>query len=112
MQKLLLLTICCTFISLVSFSQPVIIGDFTEDALNSIHQSESTIRATTERSDTIDLLHFNLFLSVGDGTDQTISGYSIIEFKSKMNDVNQIYLDLLKLNVDSVIQENQSLTFD
>lgn len=112
MQKLLLFCLCLISVSAISFAQPVIIGDFTEEALNSIHQNQSTIRATTERSDTIDLLHFNIFLTVGNGANQTISGYSNIGFKSKMDDVHQLYLDLLKLDIDSVIQNNQSVTFD
>ena len=112
MRKHLLFIFILISISTISLSQPVIIGDFTEDALNSIHKTESTTRATTERSDTIDLLHFNIFLTVGNGSNQTIAGYAIVDFRSKMNNISQLYLDLLDLNVDSVIQDGQILAFD
>jgi aminopeptidase N len=113
MIRSLLILVVLVSSSLLTLSQPVIIGDFTEETLNAARMNgSSTIRATTERSDTIDLLHFNIFLSVGKATDPTISGYAIVEFKSKMDNVSQLYLDLLKLNVDSVIQENQSVPFD
>lgn len=112
MKKLLFFSFFLVALSTTLFSQPVIIGDFTEDALNSIHKFEGTVRATTERSDTIDLLHFNIFLTVGNGSNQTIAGYSEIQFRSKMDNVNQLYLDLLKFQIDSVTQNNQALTFD
>jgi hypothetical protein len=99
-------------ISVFTYAQPIMMGDITLQTLNAIHKQQPTVRATTERSDTIDLLHFNIFLTVGNGTDQTIGGRAIIQFRSKMDNVQQLWLDLVHLKVDSVIQENQPLTFD
>lgn len=115
MQKFLLLTIVFISFIKISFAQPVMVGDFTEATLNAIHNQQQlkskVFRATTERSDTIDLLHFRIHLTVGDGTNQTIGGFAIVEFKSLMNNINQLFLDLKKLNVDSITQNNQQILF-
>lgn len=67
--------------------------------------------ATIYRSDTIDLLHFDLKLDVTDFANQTIAGVCRVEFKSKMDNVNSIVLDLLRLQIDSVVQNGQLVTF-
>ncbi|MBL0309310.1 MAG: T9SS type A sorting domain-containing protein [Bacteroidetes bacterium] len=67
--------------------------------------------ATIQRSDTIDLLHFDITLDVTDFAGQTIAGACRVAFKSKMDGVNKIVLDLLKFNIDSVTQNEQLVTF-
>ena len=115
MKKFLLLSIVFFSIIKISVAQPIMVGDFTEETLNAIHNHQQlqskTFRATTERSDTIDLLHFKIHLTVGNGANQTIGGFAIVEFKSQMNNINQIFLDLMKLQIDSITQNNQPLTF-
>ena len=101
-------------INIISHAQPVVIGEYTEATLNAWKQNyhpEKLIRATTERSDTIDLLHFDIHLSVSDAVAQTIAGYSDIQFNAQMNNVSQIFLDLLRMNIDSVTQNGVPLTF-
>jgi aminopeptidase N len=62
--------------------------------------------AENVRSDTIDLLHFDIHLNFRNITTQNISGYSRIHFTPKQNNINSISLDLLKFTVDSVVYKN------
>ncbi|MBC8045270.1 MAG: T9SS type A sorting domain-containing protein [Fimbriimonadaceae bacterium] len=63
-------------------------------------------RATSSISDSIDITHFIIQLNVTDYAGKTIHGNTEINFKAKVDAITQIPLDLLALNVDSVIAEN------
>ncbi len=68
-------------------------------------------KASNERSDTIDILNYNINLDITDYSGHTISGWCEVDFESKMNGVNSLSLDLLQLNVDSVTAGGQQLTY-
>ncbi len=68
-------------------------------------------RATILRSDTIDILHFDVSLTVTDFTTDTIRGNCRVHFKSKMNDINVLLLDLLKFSIDSIKQNDTLLSY-
>jgi aminopeptidase N len=69
------------------------------------------IRADNSRSDTIDIIDYDIHLDILDFTGKSIGGYTSVTFKSKLDGVSQLYLDLLKLHVDSVKQNGQPLSF-
>lgn len=59
-------------------------------------------QASNLRSDTIDILHYDIHLDLTDFAGQTLNGYATITFAPRMNSVTEINLDLLSLIVDSV----------
>ncbi len=63
------------------------------------------------RSDTIDVLHENISLSIIDFIKDTIRGNTAIKFTPKINGQNHIMLDLLKMKIDSITCLNQKLTY-
>lgn len=69
------------------------------------------IRAENSRSDTIDILNYDIHLDITDFSGKTISGFCTINFKSKLDNISQLYLDLLDLQVDSVTQNEQILSY-
>lgn len=76
--------------------------------------SQSGVRAATkERSDTMDIVHTTINLSV-DQTAETIQGYAELQLVSKMNNIGFVLFDLLQLQVDSIRinQEPASFTYD
>lgn len=68
-------------------------------------------KALNSRSDTIDILNYQINLDMTNVNNQLISGNCVIKFTPKINGVNQISLDLQSLNVDSVIFNNNSMLF-
>lgn len=54
------------------------------------------------RSDSIDIFHTNITLTLGTTSSPTISGFATLKFAPKLNNISYIRLDLLKLTVDSV----------
>ena len=67
--------------------------------------------AENSRSDSVDILDYDIHLNVTDYAGKTISGHCIVSFKSKINNLSFIDLDLLKLHIDSVKQNNSSVSF-
>ncbi|MFA5573896.1 MAG: M1 family aminopeptidase [Brumimicrobium sp.] len=63
------------------------------------------------RSDTIDVLNYNIKIDFTEMDFKKISASTTIHFKSKMDNVEGISLDLLRLQVDSVISNNIPLAF-
>jgi len=61
------------------------------------------LRATNERSDTIDILNYTIHFDLSNMAAQQISSRCDILFVSKMNTVGVLHLDLLQLQIDSVI---------
>lgn len=73
--------------------------------------SAGVFAADNSRSDSVDVLDYTIHLNVTDYAGKTISGYCVVSFKSKIENLPFIDLDLLKLNVDSVIQNNIQRNF-
>lgn len=67
--------------------------------------------AANDRSDTIDVLHYYIHLDITDFAGATISGYTTVTFTPRMSNVNELCLDLLRLNVDSILIGNTVLTY-
>lgn len=63
------------------------------------------------RSDTIDILKYTINVEVGNATTKWINGNTVIRLAPKINNVNYIRLDLLKLIVDSVKENNNLLLY-
>ncbi len=68
-------------------------------------------RATVQRSDTIDLLHIIVSLSVNDFAKKTIGGNCELQFRSKMNNIGLLVLDLQNMAIDSVKQNGQTVSY-
>lgn len=62
------------------------------------------------RSDTIDVLSFDIHLFVPTYTGN-ITGYTAVTFSPKMNSIDNISLDLLKMTIDSIKIGNTILTY-
>jgi aminopeptidase N len=67
--------------------------------------------AGNERSDTIDVLHYYIYLDITNIAGSTIAGYTTVTFTPRMNSVNELCLDLLGLNVDSIKIGSTLLTY-
>ncbi len=63
------------------------------------------------RSDTFDVLNTTINLEIGNSSNPTIAGHSIIRFAPKLNGRNFIRFDLLKMTIDSVKESTTHLTF-
>src|SRR3989339_2238836 len=63
------------------------------------------------KSDTIDVIHYTINLDFANNIPYTISGNTELETISKMQGLNYVCLDLLKLTVDSVFINEVSATF-
>lgn len=68
-------------------------------------------KALNSRSDTIDILNYQINLDMTNVGNQQISGNCVVNFTPKINGVTQIDLDLQSLTVDSVIFNNNNLLF-
>lgn len=68
-------------------------------------------KALNTRSDTIDILDYKINLDFTDFANQTISGSCVVTFTPKMNGINVINFDLLKLNIDSITSQNNLLSY-
>ncbi len=76
--------------------------------------SKSTSKNSSEdnlRSDTIDVLHYDLFIDFSQAATQNISGSCEILFSAKQNNIATLSLDLLQMEIDSIVQHNQLLTY-
>ena len=70
-------------------------------------------RAANERSDTIDILNTAIYFDMSNLAVFQVNGKCEVQFVSKMNNVSLLNLDLLKLQIDSIISENgQALSFN
>ncbi len=67
--------------------------------------------AQNSRSDSIDIVHYHIQLDLTDYSNQYISGSCQIIFTPKIPSVQAIALDLLQMQVDSVVLKNQTLPF-
>ena len=83
---------------------------------NHTHQQKSLsqnpeTQAANSRSDTVDILNYTINLTITDFTAKKIQGNTQVKFTPKINGVNKINLDLLKLTVDSIEVNTNNLTY-
>ncbi len=62
-------------------------------------------------SDTIDVIHYDINLDIAFKYTNQLSGYTDLKLKSKLNNVNNITLELLMLSVDSVFVNSTNNAF-
>jgi aminopeptidase N len=70
-----------------------------------------SLRAANSLSDTVDVLKYEISLNITDFTTNTIKGNAIVHFAPRVNGLQKLKLDLLKLTVDSIKQNNVFLTY-
>jgi hypothetical protein len=59
-------------------------------------------KSGNDRSDTLDILHTELYLDMTQMSAQQVKGACTLSFRSKMDNISLVHLDLLELEVDSV----------
>ncbi|MBN1339643.1 MAG: M1 family metallopeptidase [Bacteroidales bacterium] len=64
--------------------------------------NHKTVFGKSAFSDTLDVIHYNLFLDVLDFTGKTITGSAELQVESKVNNLGFLKLELLDLTVDAV----------
>jgi len=96
MKKLILFSFIFLSTSLIILAQSK--GDFNNKALNN-------------RSDTVDILNYEINLDFTNFVSQVISGNCVITYTPKINGINTINFDLLALNIDSITSQNTNLTY-
>jgi len=111
MKKNISLFIIFIFFSSYSFAQICQQNKSHKDKHNS-STSNLKLFAENSRSDTIDILKYTINLNITDFTSNIIYGSTEIKFNPKINGVNTIYLDLLKLTIDSIEINNTNLTYE
>src|SRR6187549_1805116 len=62
-------------------------------------------------SDTITVHHYTISIDTINYTAHTIRGNAALTVLSKLNNVNNITLNFLELNIDSIISNGQPLTY-
>lgn len=70
------------------------------------------LTTSNERSDTLDILHYNINLDFRQFSSATISGFCEITVQSKMDNVSSITLDLLMFDIDSVEASGSLLEYN
>jgi hypothetical protein len=68
-------------------------------------------RAALERSDTFDILEYRIHLTIKDFNIGRLVGYTDVDFRTLMADLDYLTLDLERLNVDSVIYNGQVISY-
>ena len=63
------------------------------------------------RSDTVDVLNYNVFLDFTEAPMNILKGNCQVKFKALM-DINTISLDLLSLNIDSIVHQGNQASFN
>lgn len=94
----------------------VAISQTEQQLKQKIHQQKSLsndlqIQATNLRSDTIDILNYNISLNITDFITNVIKGNTQVKFTPKINGISQIKLDLLLLTIDSIKVGPSILTY-
>ena len=64
-----------------------------------------------QRTDSVHVAHYDLHLSVVDFTNHLVDGYTDITVVSKVNNLNQLRLDLMFLTADSILVDGAAAAF-
>ena len=82
-------------------------------ANNLLFSQNKNINYSSGKSDTIDVLHYNIHIDIMNFPNKTINGYTDLKITPKLNSVSSIPLDLLQLTVDSIfIDDNKIPSFN
>lgn len=107
MKNILLIILC-----LASFNL------WAQEQINNCQQKKQLIQSIrssstgNERSDTIDILNYQINLEIIDFTNKRIKGNCRIAFKALQNNINTLSLDLLHMTIDSIKSNNQILSYN
>ena len=74
---------------------------FAQKQFNHLCSHKHTF-STSDIGDTLDALHYDIYLDVLDFSGHIINGYTDVSITPKINNLNNISLELLELSVDSV----------
>lgn len=69
------------------------------------------IAETIARSDTFDIQHYDIHLDVTNYGGGTIKGWTSVDFRARMDDLDHIRFDLFALTVDSVLADGAPVVF-
>src|SRR5690348_14075638 len=70
-----------------------------------------SIRCSALVGDTITVRHYTLSIDTIDYTTHSIRGNAVLTVMSKLNNVNNVTLQLLELNIDSIVSNGQPITY-
>ncbi len=88
------------------FAAFLIVGHLSAQQNNPSHtQAQNSI------SDTIDILHYTVKLNITDFSTDTIRGGTTLKFTPRINNVSVLPLDLLHMQIDSIVENNSFLTY-
>lgn len=101
---------------LILISSTVSFGQFRCQDLKANSQNNNYKTAVSinnnPKSDTVDILHYHLNLDLYSIASMQLEGNAEIKLSPKMANVNSIELDLLEMQVDSIILNNTLLNFN
>ena len=103
------------FSILISITFSVAVGQNDQQYNQQMHQRSLQTGVQTlannMRSDTVDILNYNISLNITDFTTNTIAGNTKVKFTPKMNGVTKLHLDFLMLTIDSIEVAGNNLTY-
>ncbi len=70
------------------------------------------VSANNSRSDTLSVDHYEIHLDISDLSNNEIGGNTVITLSSKIDDLQEIKLDLLSLPVSEVLIDGEAVSFD
>jgi aminopeptidase N len=70
------------------------------------------IEETIARSDTFDIVHYDIAIDVTDYSGQTIRAATTVTFRALLENLTAIRFDLYQLSVDSVLYNGNQLAYD
>ena len=117
LKKTFLATMAIAFFMTMASSQtePVGCHHFKKDKHRSYKWTDKDyerMQAGLERSDTFDVLHYDITADVTNFADGVLTANTTVYFRAKMDDLTFINLDLQGFVIDSVKGWNQHLTYD
>lgn len=74
-------------------------------------REQEIIRISENRSDTVDILHYNIRLNIRNVGIKYLEGRCEVQLSSRMDGIQSLWLDLLKFQVDSVKKGDQTLNY-
>lgn len=117
-RSVLLITFSCFFL------RPILFAQTSPEYQYGCHYTKSKLdmrplsaeekqelENSDSRSDTIDILNFDITLDISDFSQQYIIGHCEVLFTPKMDGVDHIVLDLESFDIDSVYTDTAHLTF-
>lgn len=80
--------------------------------LSNLLFAQSGTHSSELYSDSLNIIKEDIYLEITDFVSKSIKGYCVLTVNPKTSTLNHISLDLLKLNIDSVVYNNHSLNFN